>query len=123
MTEARRNEDMLRSLTHRVVQVQETERGRVANELRVNITQLLYVILGRCEALADKLPASGSSAGGDTTRNQRDGQPDCQRSGAHLAQSVVPELDKLGLVPALEKANAEFAARTGVSIPDGLPGS
>ncbi len=56
MTEARRNEEMLRTLTHRVVQAQEAERGRVAIELRVNITQLLYVILGRCQALAEKLP-------------------------------------------------------------------
>ena len=33
MTEARRAEEQLRSLTHRVVQVQEAERGRVALEL------------------------------------------------------------------------------------------
>jgi hypothetical protein len=41
-------------LTNRLVQVQESERGLLANDLRVNITQLLYVILGRCEALAEK---------------------------------------------------------------------
>ena len=33
MTEARRNEELLRALTHRVVHVQETERGRVAHHL------------------------------------------------------------------------------------------
>jgi NitT/TauT family transport system ATP-binding protein len=37
MTEARRSEEMLRSLTRRVVQVQETERGRVAVELHDRI--------------------------------------------------------------------------------------
>ena len=44
MTEARRTEQLLRALTHRVVQVQETERGRVALELHDNITQLLCAI-------------------------------------------------------------------------------
>ena len=57
MTEARRNEEMLRALTHRVVQAQEAERGRVALELHDNITQLLCAVLVRSQALADKLSA------------------------------------------------------------------
>jgi two-component system, NarL family, sensor kinase len=57
MTEARHNEEMLRTLTHRVVQVQEAERGRVALELHDNITQLLCAVLARWAALANKLPA------------------------------------------------------------------
>jgi two-component system NarL family sensor kinase len=57
MTEARRTEELLRALTHRVVQVQEAERGRVALELHDNITQLLCAVLFRSQALADKLPA------------------------------------------------------------------
>jgi PAS domain S-box-containing protein len=68
MTEPRRNEKVLRDLTHRLIQTQEAERGRVANDLRVNITQLLYVILGRCQALADKLPPDNGSASGDTAK-------------------------------------------------------
>jgi PAS domain S-box-containing protein len=52
MTEARRNEEMLRALTHRVVQVQEAERGRVALELHDHITQPLCAILVRCQTLA-----------------------------------------------------------------------
>jgi two-component system, NarL family, sensor kinase len=52
MTEARRNEEMLRALTHRVVQVQEAERGRVALELHDNITQLLCAVLFRSQTLA-----------------------------------------------------------------------
>ena len=47
MTEARRNEELLRALTHRVVQAQEAERGRVALELHDHITQLLCAILFR----------------------------------------------------------------------------
>ena len=85
MTEARRNEEMLRALTHRVVQAQEAERGRVALELHDNITQLLCAILVRSQALADKLSArdGASEERGDET--PRDARPDGRRSGAHLA--------------------------------------
>ena len=53
MTEARRNEEMLRALTHRVVQAQEAERGRVALDLHDHITQLLCAVLVRSQTLAD----------------------------------------------------------------------
>ena len=55
MTAARRSEELLRALTHRVVQVQETERGRLALELHDHITQLLCAILVRCQTLAGRL--------------------------------------------------------------------
>jgi PAS domain S-box-containing protein len=116
MTEARRNEEMLRALTHRVVQVQEAERGRVANELRVNITQLLYVILGRCQALAEKLPAGDSSACGDTTKINDMVSRTAEEVERIWRSLWSHELDKLGLVPALEMANAEFVERTGVAL-------
>ena len=116
MTEARRHEEMLRTFTHRVVQAQEAERGRVANELRVNITQLLYVILGRCQALAEKLPAGDSSACGDTTKINEMVSRTAEEVERIWRSLWSHELDKLGLVPALEKANAEFVERTGVSL-------
>jgi len=53
MTESRRTEELLRALTHRVVQAQEAERGRVALELHDNITQLLCAVLVRSQMLAD----------------------------------------------------------------------
>ncbi len=116
MTEARRNEEMLRTLTHLVVQTQETERGRVANELRVNITQLLYVILGRCQALAEKLQAGDSSACVDTTKINEMVSRTAEEVERIWRSLWSHELEKLGLVPALEKANAEFVERTGVSL-------
>jgi two-component system NarL family sensor kinase len=116
MTEARHNEEVLRALTHRVVQVQEAERGRVANELRVNITQLLYVILGRCQALAEKLPVGDSSACGDTTKINEMVSRTAEEVERIWRSLWSHELDKLGLVPALEMANAEFVKRTGVAL-------
>ena len=116
MTEARHDEEMLRALTRQVVQVQEAERGRVANELRVNITQLLYVILGRCQALAEKLQAGDSSASGDTTKINEMVSRTAEEVERIWRSLWSHELDKLGLVPALEMTNAEFVKRTGVAL-------
>lgn len=62
MTEARRTEDLLRALAHRVVHVQEAERSSVALELHDNITQLLCGLLLSSQALVDKLsPRNGAA--------------------------------------------------------------
>jgi PAS domain S-box-containing protein len=116
MTEARHNEEMLRALTHRVVQVQEAERGRVALELHDNITQLLCAVLARWAALANKLPAREKASRGEVMKlSEMLGQTveEVQRIARNLRPSV---LDELGLVPALRATCTEFANRTGVSL-------
>src|SRR5437899_10414469 len=57
LTASRRNQELLRAWSHRLVQAKEAERGRVALELHDHITQLLCGILVRSQALADKLSA------------------------------------------------------------------
>ena len=116
MTEARRNEELLRALTHRVVQVQEAERGSVALELHDNITQLLCGILVRSQTLADKLsPRDGTSKKEAIKLREMLGQTagEVERISRNLRPSV---LDHLGLVAGLHAASTEFAARTGVSL-------
>jgi PAS domain S-box-containing protein len=116
MTEARHNEEMLRALTHRVVQVQEAERGRVALELHDNITQNLCAVLPRWQALANKLPAQEKASRGEVMKlSELLGQTveEVQRIARNLRSSV---LDELGLVPALRATCTEFADRTGVSL-------
>ena len=116
MTEARRNEEMLRALTHRVVQAQEAERGRVALELHDNITQLLCAILVRSQALADKLPARDGPAQREAMKlREMLGQTaeEVERISRNLRPSV---LDELGLVAVLRDTSTEFAERTGVSV-------
>jgi PAS domain S-box-containing protein len=116
MTEARRNEELLRALTHRVVQVQEAERGRVALELHDNITQLLCAVLARWAALANKLPAREKASREEVMKlSEMLGQSveEVQRIARNLRPSV---LDELGLVPALHATCTEFADRTGVSL-------
>jgi len=116
MTEARRNEEMLRALTHRVVQVQETERGRVALELHDDITQLLIAVLFRSQALADKLSARDGPAKKEAMKlREMLGQAakEVERISRNLRPSV---LDQLGLVAVLRDTSTEFAHRTGVPV-------
>jgi signal transduction histidine kinase len=116
MTEARRNEEMLRALSHRLVQAQEAERGRVALELHDHITQLLCAILVRSQALADKLSArDGSSKREAMKLREMLGKTaeEVERISRNLRPSV---LDELGLAAVLRETSAEFAKRTGVSV-------
>jgi len=116
MTEARRVEEMLRSLTHRVVQVQEAERGRVALELHDNITQLLCAIIFRSQAyMASFLTRAGPARRealkilammGQTTE-------EVERISRNLRPSV---LEQLGLDAVLRDTSKEFTALTGVPV-------
>jgi len=116
LTETRRNEELLRGFSRRLVQAQEAERGRVALELHDHVTQLLCAILVRSQVLADQLSARDGPAEAEAIR-LRDllGQAAeaVERIARHLRPSV---LDHLGLVPVLRSDAAEFAARTGLSL-------
>jgi len=116
LTEARRNEELLRALSHHLVQVQEAERGRVALELHDNITQLLCAILFRSEALTAKLSARNGSAKREAARlSEMLGQTaaEVERISRNLRPSI---LDQLGLIAALRSAGREFGGRAGVSV-------
>jgi PAS domain S-box-containing protein len=116
LTDVRRNEEMLRALTHRVVQAQESERGRVALELDDNLTQLLCAVLIRSQALADKLPASdGPSKQAAIALREMLGTTaeHVERIARNLRPGV---LDHLGLAAVLRNTSREFADRTGVSV-------
>ena len=120
MTEARRSEELLRALTHRVVQVQEAERGNVALELHDNITQLLCAVLFSSQALADKLSARDGSAKKEALNLRRmlgETADEVERISRNLRPGA---LGQLGLVPVLRNLCREFAQRTGIAVK--LPG-
>jgi signal transduction histidine kinase len=103
-------------LSHRLVQVQETERGRVALELHDHVTQLLCAVLVRSQALADKLPAGDGPSKREAMKLRRMlGQTaeEVERISRNLRPSV---LDVLGLGAVLRDTSTEFAKRTGVSL-------
>ena len=116
MTDARRNEEMLRALTHRVVQVQEAERRRIALELHDNVTQLLCAVLFRGQALVDKLSTRDLSAKREAMKLRQllgETAEEVERISRDLRPSV---LEQLGLVAAIRATSTEFAKRSGVSI-------
>jgi len=116
MTETRRNQEVLRVLSHRLVQAQESERGLLALELTDNITQSLVVILFRLQALVDKLPAHEWPSRGEVVKLSvllGRTADEVERISRSLRPSV---LRNLGLVAALRAANKEFVKRTGMRL-------
>ncbi len=116
MTEARRSEEMLRALTHRVVQVQEAERGSVALELHDHITQLLIAVQFSSQALSDKLSAREGPAKREAVKLRAMlGRiaDEVERISRNLRPSL---LDQLGLTAVLRATTTEFADRTGVAV-------
>jgi two-component system NarL family sensor kinase len=116
MTEARFNEDMLRTLTHRLMNAQDAERGNLALELHDNITQLLCAIIARSQALSNSLSKhDGPSRHEAILLRDLLGKAaaEVERISHNLRPSV---LNELGLVAVLRAAKAEFEERTGVSV-------
>lgn len=116
MTEARRTEELLRALAHRVVQVQEAERGRVALELHDHITQLLCAVLFSSQALVDKLsPKEGPAKREAVKLRAMLGQT--AEEVERISRSLRPSaLEHLGLAAVLRDTGTEFAARTGLIV-------
>jgi two-component system, NarL family, sensor kinase len=116
MTEARRTEELLRALTHRVVQVQESERARVGFELHDNITQLLCGVIFRSQTLVDGLSAR-EGASKRKAINLRNMLSNAAAEVVRISHNLGPSsLDHLGLVAVLRVARTEFADRTGVHV-------
>jgi two-component system NarL family sensor kinase len=116
MTEARRNEEMLRALSHRLVQAQEVERGRVAVELHDQITQHICAILIRFQVLVNTLSAHEGPSKTEAMRIREmlsETADEVDRISRNLRPSA---LDHLGLIGVLRAASAEFAERTSVSV-------
>jgi len=116
LTEPRRTEELLRALTHRVVQVQEVERERVARELHDNITQLLCGVLFRSQALVDSLSERNGPVRKAAKRLHAllgETAGEVERISRELRPSV---LDQLGLVAAIRSSSDKFADRTGVTV-------
>jgi signal transduction histidine kinase len=115
-SESRRSEELLRALSHRLVQAQEAERGRVALELHDQITQLLCAVVVRCQTLADGLSSRDrKSKLAAIELREMVGQTvdEVERISRNLRPSV---LDQIGLVAIVRDTSAEFTERTGVPL-------
>ena len=116
MTAARRNEEMLRTLAHRIVQAQEAERRYVALELHDNITQLLCAVLVRSQTLAEKISARDKPLKQEAIK-LRELLGETANAVERISRGLRPSvLDELGLVAVLRDTTTEFAERTGVAL-------
>jgi two-component system NarL family sensor kinase len=116
MTEGRRVQEQLRELNHRVVQVQETERGRVALELHDNITQLLCAVVFRSQALAANLSGHEGTVKAEAIK-LREMLGETAKEVERISNNLTPNvLIQLGLVGVLREARNEFAYRTGIAV-------
>ena len=116
MTEARRTEEMLRGFSRRLVQVQETERERVALDLHGHITQLLCATLVRSQTLANKLAPEDRAARKEAMK-LRDMIGQAATAVENISRNLRPSvLDHLGLAAVLRSDSTDFAARTGVIL-------
>ena len=116
LTEARRNEVSLRTLSHRLVHAHEIERGRVALQLHDHITQLLCAVLVRSEVLAKTIAATNPAAKREAIHMRKmlgHIAEEVERISRNLRPSV---LDELGLDAALRDTCTQFTAGTGVPV-------
>ena len=116
MTEARRSEERLRNLTHRLMQAQEEEQKRISRELHDVIAQTLTGINIRLAAL--KKEAGLNTRGLD--RNIARTQLLVEKSVGivqEFARELRPTvLDDLGLIPALHSFAKLFSKRTRIHV-------
>lgn len=116
LTEARRTEDLLRALTHRIVQVQELERGRLALQLHDRITQQLCAVLLSSQALQNSVAVRDGPARRESAKLHQLLQA-AAAEVERISQDLRPSaLDHLGLAAVLRDTGRKFARRTGLPV-------
>jgi PAS domain S-box-containing protein len=116
MTAGRRTEELLRALSHRVVQVQEAERSRVAKELHDNVTQLLCAVHIHSQTLVEDLSTQGGALKAKAVK-LRDMLGKTGKEVVRISNNLAPSvLKELGLVAVLRETRTEFTLRTGISV-------
>jgi len=118
--ELRRSESQLRLLTQRMLEIQETERGRFARDLHDQLGQDLVFLKMQAQSLANSLanvPQLQEKAVEIANVADR-----LKTTSSRIAANIGPGiLDGLGLVRAIEWCAEDFERRTGISCPVDTP--
>ncbi len=115
--ESKHAEEMLRALTNRVVQTQETERSRVACDLHDRITQLLCALAMQSHVLVATLPGPLATTARKGAMKLRDRLSQVAEEVERISRDLRPSvLVELGLAAMVTQACSEFANRTGISV-------
>ena len=117
-SEQRKNQllEELRTLSHRLLQVQEEERKRISRELHDEITQTLMSITVQLETLVRAATVNPSALKQKIARTQR-----LVVKSVNIVHQFARELrptglDDLGLIVTLHEALNEFMKRTGIRV-------
>ena len=125
-TERRQAEHSLRETTHKLIDAQERERQRIAQELHDGIGQTLTLV----ELELDRIIAHQSKGGtGESLLKLRDQLTTTSQAIWEVSHGLYPSnLEYLGLVPALRRLCADFSDETPLDVhcdidrvPDRLP--
>lgn len=116
MTEARRSERQLQSLSHSLLQAQEGDRRRLAVELHDRASQSLGALLLRLRVLAGALPARSRGLRREVAEiSTMVGRTADIVEG--ISRNLRPSvLEILGLVPAMRAVIKEFVERTRIAV-------
>jgi PAS domain S-box-containing protein len=116
ITDHRVAEDSLRSLSQRLVRLQDDERRRIARELHDSIGQYLAALGMHLDVIvgaSDRLPERARKSATEAVEICRNSSADI-RTISYLLHP--PLLDEVGLVPALEWYVSGFSERSGVTV-------
>ena len=114
LRERRLADAKLKSLTQRIFETQEEERGRVARELHDSISQMLVGVRYTLE-LARKRLSSGDARASDSLGQGIDNLNSAIQEVRRISRDLRPGvLDDLGLGPALQALTEDFGKRTGI---------
>ena len=113
ITALKRSAEELRSLSRRLVEVQEAERRHLARELHDEVGQTLTGLDIMLEMLARSLPDQNLESLETARRYVRDMSQLVRRLSLDLRPSM---LDDLGLIPSLLWLYARFSEQTGVEV-------
>jgi PAS domain S-box-containing protein len=116
ITQRKRNEAELRSLSQRIITAQEAERSRIAQELHDGVNQMVASVKMRLHKVQANLPALKPAAGEILSR--------CDRllvkileENRRIAHNLRPtDLDQLGLAAACTSFCAEVQSRTNLQF-------
>jgi PAS domain S-box-containing protein len=116
LNQARRTQEELRRLSHRVLHAQEDERKRISRELHDEITQTLVGINVSLEALAREATVNPRRIKRKIARTQRLVAKSVNIVHRFARELRPTSLDDLGLIPSLHAFMKEFTKRTGIRV-------
>ena len=114
VTEQQRRQARLRSYAARILEAQEEERRRIAQELHDDTLQQVVVVQRQLHTIEETIPAVGDTAHASVGQalSTTEGLMDSLREFTH--QLRPPALDELGVVTCLRRLVAELSDQTAI---------